>query len=102
MKEVVIILPRVGNDGEDLTGAVDRIKAQLAARYGGYYAVTGEGAYCPLDGSPQIEPVEIITVAMEPDGRDQIDFITLSVRAKTLLKQKKLYVRFGDGDAEIV
>ena len=93
MRECKIILPADG----DLS-SLARIEALIIRHYKGYTKTIGQGAWVDHNGIEVCEDVLIYGMAV---GNDH-NLRAIAKTARTLLRQGKVYIKYCDGDVELV
>lgn len=100
LKEARLVLP----EGIDDASIHHELKRTLSRRFGGYTATAGNGGWIDDDDDDSLvqEPVIVYDVAMPDTGlyRDRLREVAVLYAAK--LKQKAVYIRYANGNVDIV
>lgn len=104
MREARIILPVVGNNGEDISQAHEALEVELAQCFGGYTVYEGRGGWVTPEGDLQREDVRIYDVAMSGDNGSGYwsNLENIAMRTKLRAGQRSIYVRGPDGVVRFV
>ena len=95
MQEAKIIHPTLADGHEEL-------KASLIREFGGVTIIEGEGCWMSDRDIPQIEQVQIYTVAVIPGDLTTQKLRAIAFQAKWAGKQKKQYLRLPNGFVELL
>lgn len=79
-----------------------RLRRRFAEAFGGYTETEGRGGWVNGDGVLEQEQVRVYDVAMDPgpEARAQLSEIARGVLLAS--KEAAIYVRYADGDVEII
>lgn len=103
LKEARIVMPDFPLDGHPDPKAHSVLKAALVNTFGGYTASHGTGGWMAPDGRLMMDSVAIYDVAINAErGTDLAQLAQIAATAGRALKQQAVYVRYPDGDVEIM
>jgi hypothetical protein len=102
MREARIILPKLDNNGSDLSFAHAALARDLCQTWGGATASDTRGMWVGYDGTLYDEPGTAYDVAMDATDENATALRNLAVRYGRLCGQEAMYVRYACGKVEIV
>jgi len=102
MREARIILPKLDNNGSDLSFAHAALARDLCQTWGGATASDTRGMWVGYDGTLYDEPGTAYDVAMEATEENAAKLKAIAERYGALCQQEAMYVRYACGTVEIV
>ena len=102
MLEAKFVLPIATPSGRDLTGLHDALEIELCQVFGGFHAERVRGGWKSPEGNLQIETCFAYTVAMPSTNETGARLRAIAVHYARLAEQQAYYLRFANGEVEIV
>ena len=93
MRECKIILPASGDPGE-----IRQVERDILSSFGGYTKAQAQGAWADDNGIAVCEDVLVYTIATTDDGQLQ----AIAADAGDALEQTSVYIKYCDGEVELV
>lgn len=102
MRESMIIVPKTGNNGENLAAVISATADALTCRFGGCTIRDATGCWRDKAGKLYMEPVAECVAACEANAESNAVLRELAQRVGHDAKQLAIYVRYPSGDVDII
>lgn len=102
MREGQINLPTHDNHGNSLAALQEAVIRDVVTAFGGCSVVNAQGAWVSEDGTLYREPVSQIVTAYEPSEEKNALLRRIAIKAGIAGTQLAMYVRYADGNVEII
>ncbi len=102
MQIASIVLPKAGNNGENLEFAHMDLMRQLCAEFGGFTALDSVGGWIAPDGTLYQEDGKTYQVAMTDSPANRAKLQTIARHIGAIAGQLAMFITFPGGAAEII
>jgi hypothetical protein len=102
IREFIIIAPKIGNKGEDISEVHNNLRHSILTWFGGYRYRDACGAWQSPTGQLFEEECREYIVACEDNLENETELRELALVFKDEAKQESVYFRNGNGHVEFL